>query len=260
MKICRLLPVLLTTCCAAFALPVQTTAQVPVAASDIQVLLNHSIDELKAGQPAQSLSDLQLVLAADHNNAIASLYAATAAMELYNGPLAVRYAEQAHRLDPQSWKVHTTLVAAYAAAGMKQQRDEERTTLERLHATGAPDARAASGFLVEMFEVPPAVHAQPLAPTRVEAIQYFRPVGKFHTYYRFLVQRPGHKPEEIDVQSNDFDERSWAQAHPKEAAAGERQFQLTGRGESGEVDYRMFSGSPDYDAIRAMVVKVLSRS
>lgn len=222
--------------------PAAATAPNPPAAAVPTVA--QGLAALQAHQPAEALADFQQIMASDPNNAVATLYAATAAMEMYNGSLAVQYAEKARQLDPQSWKVHTTLVAAYAAAGMKAQRDQEREALAQLHRTGAADAREARGFLLEMFAV---------GPEQVEAIQYFEPVGKFHTYYRFLVR--GAASREIDVQSNDFDEKSWETAHPAQAAAGERQFQLTDA--AGTADYRMFSGKPDYDAIRGMVVGVL---
>ena len=227
--------------------------RVLIAAAALFVCLSTASGQVtgtRAGEPGQALGIFQQVLAADSNNAVADLYAATAAMEEYNGALAVQYAEKARQLDPQSWKIHTTLVAAYAAAGMQAQRDQERATLAELHAHGAPDARKANGFLLEMFRVGSA---------RVDAVQYFEPVGKFHTYYRFIVHRAGGAaPREILVQSNDFDQKSWAGAHPAEAAAGERQFQLTDG--AGVKDYRMFSGKADYDAIRGMVVGVLGRA
>lgn len=209
--------------------------------------VDQGLATLREGQPAQALAIFQQILAADPNNAVADLYAATAALEQYNGPLAVQYAEKARQLDPQSWKIHTTLVAAYAAAGTKQQRDDERALLAKLHATGAPDARQANGFLLEMFRV---------GSLQVNAIQYFEPMGKFHTYYRFLVRDPATQASrEIDVQSNEFDERSWEQTHATEAALGERHFQITDAG--GTTDYRTFSGKADYDAVRAMVVSIL---
>jgi tetratricopeptide (TPR) repeat protein len=209
--------------------------------------VDQALAALHSGQPGQALAAFQQILAADPNNAVASLYAATSALELYNGALAVQYAEKARQLDPQSWKVHTTLVAAYAAAGDKTRRDNERGLLAQLHASGAPDAQKATGFLLEMF---------PVGAARVDAVQYFQPVGRFHTYYRFIVHATGSAaPSEIDVQSNDFDQQSWAQAHPTEAAAGERHFQLTSG--TGSTDYRTFSGKPDYDPIRAMVIAIL---
>lgn len=205
---------------------------------------------LQTNQPRQALASFQQALQADPNDAAANLLASTAAVELYQGPLAVQYAERARQLDAQNWKIHTTLVAAYAAAGMKPQRDQERAILEQLHSVGPADARQATGFLLEMF---------PDGANRVDAIEEFEPTGKFHTWYRFLLHQPdGRRFWEIDVQSNDFDQRSWAAAHTAEAAKGERQFQLVGHGDNDqEVDYRMFSGKADYDQIRAMVVEIL---
>ena len=206
---------------------------------------------LKGDQPRQALQDFQQVLQADPNNTSANLLASTAAVELYQGQMAVQYAEKAKQLDPRNWKIHTTLVAAYSAAGMTQKRDEERALLREMHQSGPSDARLATGFLLEMF---------PVAGNRVDAIEYFEPMGRFHTYFRFLVRRPdGKRIWEVDVQSDDFDQKSWAQAHEAEAAVGNRQFQITGHGEEGgnAVDYRMFSGRPDYDNIRVMVVEIL---
>ncbi|HZZ38026.1 MAG TPA: hypothetical protein VFE06_02770 [Acidobacteriaceae bacterium] len=231
--------------------PTQTTSAPATApSSSPATAIAQGLAALQTNQPRQALANFQQALQADPNNASANLLASTAAVELYQGPLAVQYAEQARQLDPQDWKIHTTLVAAYSAAGMKSQRDQERTTLRQLHQSGPPDARHATGFLLEMF--PDGAH-------RIDAIEEFEPMGKFHTYYRFLVHQPdGRRFWEIDVQSNDFDQRSWAAAHPGDAAHGDRQFQLVGHSDNNqEVDYRMFSGQADYDAIRAIVVEIL---
>ncbi len=205
---------------------------------------------LRDNQAHDALAAFQRVLASDPENIAANLLASTAAVELFQGALAVQYAEKAEHLDPRNWKIHTTLVAAYSAAGMKQQRDHERQLLHEMHQTGAPDARLATGFLVEMF---------PVGTERVDAIEYFEPIGRFHTYYRFLMrQADGKRVGEIDVQSDDFDQKSWAEAHPAEAGSGNRQFQIAGQTDDGDsVDYRMFSGKADYDNVRVMVVEAL---
>jgi tetratricopeptide (TPR) repeat protein len=226
---------------------VSAPAPVSVAADPT---VSQGLAALQANQARQALAIFQKILQLDPNNTTANLLASTAAVELFQGPLAVQFAEKAEHLDPRNWKIHTTLVAAYSAAGMKPQRDRERALLEQMHRSGAPDARLATGFLLEMF---------PLGGHRVDAIEYFEPMGRFHTYYRFLVrQADGKRIWEVDVESNEFDQKSWAEAHPGEAAAGERQFQITGRGDGGNsIDYRMFSGKPDYDNIRVMVVEIL---
>lgn len=219
--------------------------------------LSQGLAALEANQPREALADFQLVLQSQPNHATANLLAATAAIELDQGQLAVHYAEKARQLDPGNWKIHTTLVAAYTEAGLKPQRDQERALLRQMHGSGPPDARQATGFLLEMF--PLQLTGQPGAGDRVDAVEEFEPMGSFHTYYRFLVHRPdGRRVLEVDVQSNDFDERSWAQAHPAEAAAGQRQFQIVGHtGANQEIDYRMFSGKPNYDDIRVMVIEIL---
>lgn len=222
----------------------------PPSAVSASPTLAQGLAALQTNHAHQALIDFQQILQSNPNDTAANLLASTAAVETFQGQLAVQYAEKARQLDPQNWKIHTTLVAAYSAAGMKQQRDEERALLEQLHKTGASDARLATGFLLEMF---------PVGAYRVDAVEYFEPMGKFHTYYRFLVrQADGHRVWEVDVQSDDFDQKSWAEAHATEAAAGERQFQITGHGgDDKEIDYRMFSGHPNYDNIRVMVVEIL---
>jgi tetratricopeptide (TPR) repeat protein len=216
-----------------------------------QATVEQGLAALKSRQPQQALAIFQQVLQANPNDVATNLYAAGAALELYQGNLAVQYAEKARQLDPDNWKVHTTLVAAYAAAGKTQQRDAERELLRKLHADPkAPDAMQTSGFLIEMF---------PVKQYRIEAIEYFQPVGKFHIYYRFLIRnQKGNRVWEIVAESNDFDEKSWEQAHPEQVAAGEREFQLVGDGADTHVDYRMFSGKPGYDAIKAQVLQILN--
>ncbi|MBV8629657.1 MAG: hypothetical protein JOZ83_01950, partial [Silvibacterium sp.] len=112
------------------------------------------LDALKANQPQQALDEFELALKANPNDPTANLLGATAALSVYKNDLAVKYAEKARDLDPNNWKVHTTLVVAYAGAGMKQQRDQEREILRKLHDDpSAPDAMQTKGFLLEMFPV-----------------------------------------------------------------------------------------------------------
>ncbi len=205
---------------------------------------------MKAGDNAKALDAFEQVVKSDPNNATANLLAASAALAVYKGELAIKYAERALELDPKDWKIHTTLVAAYAAGGQTHQRDEERDLLRKLHDDPrAPDALKSSGFLLEMF---------PVKDYRVDAVEYFQPVGKFHIYYRFLVRdKQGKRVWEIDAQSDDFDQKSWAQAHPAEAKQGQRQYALEGSGGDKQVTYRTFSGNPSYDWIRGEVVKIV---
>lgn len=248
---------------AALAAAAQTTSPAqtaPPAAPSAASPVSRGLAALQANQPQQALAAFRQALQANPGDAPASLFAATAALELYQGSQAVQYAEKARQLDPQSWSIHTTLVAAYTEAGMRQQRDQERALLRQLHQTGPADARKANGFLLDMFPIGPAS-----APDRVEAIEYFQPAhaqsaGRAQPTYRFVVRDPqGHRVEDIAVSTDLFDQKSWAQANPALAAAGERHFQIAGHTASGTIDYRPWAGKPeDYDALRAWIQQLLA--
>jgi tetratricopeptide (TPR) repeat protein len=212
--------------------------------------LDAGLKYLKANQPEKALAEFQRVLQTDPDNATANLLAASSALNLYMADVAVTYAEKARQLAPDDWRVDTTLVTAYAAAGKSEQRDAVRAKLVALHASpNAPDAMKANGFLLDLFKV---------GKYRVEVVQYFQPIGKFHTYYRFLIRNlGGRRVWEYDLQSDDFTQKSWAEAHPQEAAAGGRQYSLESDTGDTHTEYRLFSGNPPYDDVRAVVVRLL---
>ena len=216
-----------------------------------QPTAQQGLDQLKNHQPQQALAIFQQLLQANPNDVAINLYAADAALQLYQADKAVPYAEKARQQDPNNWKVHTTLVVAYAMAGRTAQRDAERDVLRKLHADPkAPEAMQSNGFLVDMF---------PVKQYRIEAIEYFQPLGKFHIYYRFIIRnQQGKRVWTINTESNDFDEKSWEQAHAQQVADGERQFQMVGESGNKHVDHRMFSGKPLYDSVKAQLLQILN--
>ena len=206
---------------------------------------------LHAGHPEQALELLKQALAQDPENAAADLLASSAEIALFAPEDAVRYGERAQALAPGSWKVHTTLVTAYAMAGDTAHRDAERALLRQDHANPSlADARAATGFLLDLFRA---------GRYRVEAVEYFRPLGKYNTYYRFIIRNAaGARVWTIEVNSDSLNQASWAQSYPKQAAEGQRQFQIESPEGPEHVEYRTFSGAPSYDYARSIVVKLLA--
>src|ERR1700757_2201474 len=89
-----------------------TTTQPAQAQTSVAETTQKGLDTLKANQPQQALDLFEQALKANPNDPAANLLAATAALNLYNGDLAVKYAEKARAVDPSNWKIHTTLVAA----------------------------------------------------------------------------------------------------------------------------------------------------
>jgi tetratricopeptide (TPR) repeat protein len=225
-------------------------AQQPGAVSQ-PVDVEQALMALKQHQPQQALDLLNQVIAAHPDDATANLLAATTAIELDRPDLAVTYGERARTLDPDNWKIDTALVTAYAMAGKVQQRDVERAKLHALHESGKePDAKQTSGFLLDRFKV---------KRYSVDAVEYFAPVGKFHIYYCFFVRNSeGRRVWQINAQSDDFNQASWAKAYPQQAANGQRQYQLTGEGNGVRNDYRSFSGSPNYDWIKTHVIEIIN--
>ena len=210
-----------------------------------------ALAELRQHQPQKALDLLVTAIADNRDDAAANLLAATTAIELDRPDLAVSYGERARTLEPDNWKVDTTLVTAYAMAGKTRERDAVRATLRAVHAAGKePDARQTSGFLLDRFKV---------KRYTVDAVEYFAPVGKFHIYYCFFVRNgEGQRVWQINAQSDDYNQASWAKVYPQQASEGQRQFQLTGEGNGVRNDYRSFSGSPNYDWIKARVVEIIN--
>ena len=236
-----------------FALGLVLFVTAAVAQAPATPVIQDALTQLEHHDPQAALATLTKIITATPDDVSANLLAAAAEIALYDGPHAVTYAERARQLDPDNWKVHTTLVTAYAMAGDTQKRDAERATLRTLHeSTTAADARASSGFLLDLFKV---------KDYRVEAVEYFKPLGKFHLYYRFILKdADGNRIWQISVVSDDFNQASWARAFPQQAADGQRQFQITGESPGGasHVDYTTFSGSPSYDFARSRVVAILT--
>src|SRR5271163_4888624 len=232
------------------ATPAPPAAATPVQPAPPLSPIDEGLNYLSSNQPAKALATFQKILATDPENATANLLAASAALSLYQGTEAVAYAEKAQQLAPNDWRVDTTLVAAYASANKTKERDAERAKLVALHesASAPPDAVKANGFVLDLFRV---------GNYRVEAVQYFKPIGKFHTYYRFVVRNQANKRVwNYELHSDDLSQKSWAEAHPQEAAAGARQFSLESAGDT-PIEYRLFSGEPGYDELRAVVVRLL---
>ncbi len=205
---------------------------------------------LRAGQPQQALALLQQAIAANPQDSSANLLAASAELALYDGPAAVRYAERAQVLEPGNWKIHTTLVTAYSMAGDVAHRDAERLYLRKAHEDGTlPDAKETTGFLLDQFRA---------GRYRVDAVEYFHPLGRYNTYYRFLVRNTaGVRVWVVEVNSDSLNQASWAQAYPRQAKEGQRQFQIESAQGPLHKEYRTFSGAPSYDYMRAQVVKIV---
>jgi hypothetical protein len=89
--------------------------------------------------------------------------------------------------------------------------------------------------------------------------------GQFHFRYHFNVyDATGKFVARVALESDDADQINWSKQHPKEAAAGDRQFSLDSYSQSvsGQFTHSFYkfyeNGEPTYDLVRADVEKVLA--
>ena len=213
--------------------------------------MQQGIAALHANQPQQALALFQQAIAGDPQDAAANLLAASTEIALFQPVDAVRYGERALAIEPGNWKVHTMLVTAYAMVGDVPHREAERDFLRKAHGDPAlPDARETSGFLLDRFKA---------GAYSVDAVEYFKPLGKYNTYYRLIVHNEtGARVWTIEVNSDSLKQVSWAQAYPRPAKQGQRQFQIESAPGETHVEYRTFSGAPSYDYVKSQALKILA--
>ena len=225
----------------------QTAPSVPQAGTPE---LAQAENALRAEKPQEALALLKQAIAADPQNAAANLLAASTELSLFEPTEAVRYGERAKALEPGNWKVDTTLVTAYSMAGNTIHRDAERVALHKAHENPAlPEARETNGFLLDRFKA---------GQYLVDAVEYFRPLGRYNTYYRFLVRdSKGARVWTIEVNSDSLNQASWAEAYSRQAREGQRQFQIESAQGPAHTEYRTFSGAPSYDYMKAQIVKIV---
>ena len=219
---------------------------------DPQALILQGQTSLHDNHPGDALTAFQAALTLAPDSAAANLLAASAAVQLFQPQLAVKYGERAKALEPLNWKIDTTLVTAYAMVGDTSHRDAERNALRTAHANPKlTEAVQTKGFLLDLFRA---------GAYRVEAVEYFKPIGTFNTYFRFVLrdEKTNQVVWTIEANSDSMNQTSWAQAYPKQAAQGQRQFQLDGVFDGGHTEYRTFSGGADYDWIKSQVIKIIA--
>ncbi len=212
--------------------------------------LDQGLAALRAREPQQALALFQQALTIDPQSAQANLLAAAAEMDLFDGPDAAHHAERAQALAPEDWRVHTTLVTAYAMAGDLAHREREAAYLRKAHEDGTlPDAKQTAGFLLDRFRA---------GRWQVDAVEYFRPLGRYNTYFRFLVRDDkGVRVWVIEGNSDSLNQASWAQSYPRQAKEGQRQFQIESAQGPDHVEYKTFSGAPSYDYMKSQIAKIV---
>lgn len=213
------------------------------------------VASLEAHNSTAAMAGAKAILAANPDSPKANKLVGVIYLDEHNSADALPYFQIALRLSPDDPTINALLLQAYAEAGDKSHRDEQRAILRRYHDDGQhPVFAQIPSFLIETI---------PVGDKTVQAAEFYTPSGQFHFYYRFNVfDNSGHMLSFFALQSDDADQMLFDKQHPKQAAAGERRFSLDGyaRAADGKVTqalYMYFNGKPHYDDVRNLVVKLV---
>lgn len=247
---------LLLGCCAAW--PQRThnpdqaqTDQKPAERQPDPVAFQGVQSSLEAGRKDEALQKAQAIVSMYPNNVHANAITGAVLLDMARPADAVACFRKVVEAQPDDPHAHALLLEAYAESGDREHRDQEIATLRRFHADGRHPAFAESkGFMIERI---------PIGNLSVAAIQYFAPEGRYHFAYRFDVYDTSDKMIEfIALAAEDEDQALFAEAHPKEAKAGEHRYSLDRYTQNEQALLGFIDGTPSYDDLRARVVKAIT--
>jgi hypothetical protein len=161
---------------------------------------------------------------------------------------------------PGSWQELMLMARAYAQAHEAASRDAALSTLSELYDSRRhPKLNSVQVFLIERIALPDG---------SVDLYYSLEPWSRYKIYEMARVfNASGQQVRRITLESNDFDQPTWAQQHPALAAQGMRMFSMDGYTEQYTADgshtqthatYRFFDGRPGYDTVRDEMVAIAS--
>jgi tetratricopeptide (TPR) repeat protein len=213
------------------------------------------VSSLQSRDFNDALAGAKAILAANPDSPKANKLVGVVFLDQQKPADALPYFQKALQLSPDDPTVHGLLLQAYAESGDKSRRDEQRAILRDYHSDGKhPEFAQIPAYLIETIPVDDKI---------IQATEFYEPSGEFHFYYRFnIFDATGNIQSFLALESDDADQAMFAEKHPKEAAAGERRFSLDGYSKSadGHVTqalYTFFDGQPNYDDLRALVIKLV---
>jgi tetratricopeptide (TPR) repeat protein len=208
----------------------------------------------QAGRNQEALAGFKILLQEVPGDSLLEKYAGDAAIEVGDSAYAADLLRPVVQTNFEDWQAVSMLARAAAESGDKQTRDAAMVnmTMLRQHGLNLPQyvlERIATGQNVMTI----ACFLIPAAPYKASY------VGRVADAKGLIFLR-------VALESSDTDQLLFAKEHPKEAAAGLRQFTLdayqeTGLNSAGQrtqshFTYKFFTGQPPYDAVREEFLNV----
>ena len=215
--------------------------QVSTSNEDLKSKMTDATALFQKGDYAHALSIFYQVTAAEPANIVAHNMAGNCSLQLKDYPGAIASFKRALELQPGEWHNEAGLMQAYSLSGMTKERDSQREELRQLKTQNRLPQNFH--FLVDSFEV---------GDKRVEVVEFYPDLaGGYHYRYWFnLLDSSGKQVYRIALESDDIDQVNFAKSHPKEAAAGQREFSMDGYGSNTHSTYRFYDGEPSFEQVR----------
>jgi len=160
--------------------------------------------------------------------------------------------------DPNDWQALALLTRACAESGDNACRDSGMTKMIELHHNGVIPARVQH-YILERLK---AGEKTLVIRTSVE------PWGHYHIYdMGLLLDKDGKVILRMTLESDDGDQKFFAQEHPEEAAKGVRKFSFdaykdevdsNGQRSQTHMTFKLLDGEPSYDAVRDQFIDIAS--
>jgi len=215
---------------------------------DLNTLRQQGMSAYQHGDYAGALGTFRHVIAADPSDIVAYNVAGNCSMHLKDYPSAIGSFKHALQLVPDEYHNLGALTRAYTLAGMAPERDELRKhILELAHAGKLPDT---FNYVFDTFDA---------GGKRVEVAEFPKIQGYYGERYRFMVfSSAGIEVFCVTLESDALEQPAWARQHPKEAAAGGRQFSLDGYASDAHTSYGFFDAEPGYEQVRDAATQIIA--
>lgn len=219
----------------------------PASQGDATSLMNQGTDAFRKGDCAGALPLFRQVISADATNIVALNLAGNCELQLKDYDSAADFFKRAMQVQPDEFHNLAGLMRAYTLGGNSGDRDALQDHINTLE--NAKQLPPSFNYLSDAYDVD---------GKRVELSVFPQVSGAYGYRYNFdIFDSGGREVLRVSLESNQSDQPLWAKQHPKEAAAGDREFSLDGYGTNMHETFRFYEGEPALDDVRGEVQQII---
>jgi hypothetical protein len=210
-----------------------------------------------AHQYADALAGFKALLKELPGDPVITKFASEASLQTGDTTFPLEQLKPIVKENPDDWQAVSLLTRAYAESGDTADRDTGMAQMVDLHKRGVAPPKLQQ-YTIERIKT-----GDNFLVIRTSIV----PWGYYNVYdLGQLMDSQGNILLRVTIESGDFDQPLFAKQHPKEAAAGLREFSLDAYRDSGvnaggqrtqtHTTYKFFIGQPSYDTVRQAFLDV----